>query len=86
MFFLDELTESDIWILGDFAGKKRGKRAIARAEMLENFIRELELVVTPDPNDHPRHVNVEHWPISKDEQKAIALELCVKSTLFLRTP
>ncbi len=86
MFFLDGLIESDIWTLGDFAGQQRGKKALARAEILESFIRELELIVTLDPKDHARHVNVEHWPISKDEQKAIALEFCIKSPLFLRIP
>jgi hypothetical protein len=85
MFFVDGLTESAIWPIGDFAGSKRGKNAIARAEVRCSTIREIGFVVRVHPKEHPRHVNVGPWPAPKDEQKALALELCAKSALIVRS-
>lgn len=84
MFFVDQMKGHDIWFLGDFAGSKRNKTAAARADLTTAVIKETGLTIVPDAKGHPRHANVGRWPSSKDEQKAVALELCARSTLFVR--
>ena len=85
MFFVDQLTDTETWSLGDFAGKNRGKPVIARADMHRKLILEMLLSLEPTRKDHPRHVNITGWPTDKDEQKALALEFCAKSALYLRS-
>ena len=87
MFFVDYLQTAEIWILGDTVGNNRGKPAKARAELGKNVvgsIKECSLSIEPDPTPHPRHVNVAGWPADKDTQKAVAIELCAASTLYVR--
>ena len=87
MHFVDSLAPSEIWILGDTVGEGRGKPCKARAEMHKDAIGEVgqcKLRIVPDPKPHPLHVNIGGWPAEKDAQKAIAIELCVASTLYTR--
>jgi len=87
MCFVDSLLPTEIWILGDAVGEGRGKPAKARAQMHMNAIGSValcELRIEPDPKPHPRHVNIAGWPFEKDAQKAVALELCAASTLYVR--
>ena len=84
MFWIDRLEEPNIWELGDFAGKNRGKPAVARADISSRSVSEINLAIEADPEPHPRHVNVGPWPDAKDEQKAVALDLCAKSKLTVR--
>ena len=80
----DELPELDIWNIGDFLGKARGKQPVARADFDSKAVSEAELEIESDPKPHPRHVNLSKWPIDKDTQKSIALLLCARSTLVVR--
>jgi hypothetical protein len=84
MFWIDRLEEPNIWNLGDFAGKNRGKPAVARADVSSYSVSEIKLTVEADPEPHPRHANVGPWPDGKDAQKALALDLCAKSRLSIR--
>jgi hypothetical protein len=84
MFFIDQLSPSEVWALGDFAGKNRGKLAVARAVMSRKSVINLPVKLELTPSEHPRHMNVCGWPTGKDEQKALALEFCAISTLSLR--
>lgn len=84
MFFVDQLNPGEIWAIGDFAGKNRGKLAVASADMQRKSVLALQVTLELTPNDHPRHVNVAGWPTEKDEQKALALEFCAISTLAVR--
>lgn len=88
MFFVDLLQEVEIWALGDSVGfEGRGKPAQARAELPANVIssiQQTQLRIVPDPQPHPRHVDIAGWPPEKDAQKAIALDLCAASTLHIR--
>jgi len=84
MFSIDQLAENEIWDLGDYAGKNRGKAALARGDIHCKSVFELQMTVEQTPEDHPRHVNIAGWPTEKDEQKALALEFCARSTLCLR--
>ncbi len=84
MFFIDQLAGSDIWAIGDFAGRNRNKRAAARADMRRESVLDLHMTLQPTPEEHPRHINVSGWPAEKDEQKALALEFCANSDLQIR--
>jgi hypothetical protein len=85
MFFIDQLGPSEIWAIGDFAGKNRGKLAVAHADMQRKLVADLPVTLEVTPNDHPRHINVAGWPTDKDQQKALALEFCAISTLTVRS-
>jgi len=83
--WIDDLPDSDIWQIGDdVAGKPRGRAAVARADFQSRAVIELELTIHPDPDPHPRHVDIRGWPIEKDERKAVALEFCAHSLLRVR--
>jgi len=84
MFILDKLPDSEIWAIGDFAGRNGGKPAIARADIPREALIELNMVFARTPDEHPRHLNVGGWPLEKDKQKALALEFCAKSMLYVR--
>ena len=73
MSFVDGLPESAIWDIGDFTGSKRGKLALARADLASRIIGEVGLALDPDAKGHPRHVNIRRWPTSKDEQEGDSL-------------
>ncbi len=85
MFFIDQLSLDEVWGIGDFAGKNRGKLAIARADMQRKAVINLPVRLEPTPKDHPRHIDIGGWPTEKDAQKALALEFCAISTLALRS-
>ena len=80
----DELPEQEIWNIGDRLGSARGRQPIARADFDMAVVSEARLSVEPDPEPHPRHVNLCGWPAEKDEQKAVALFLCARSVLLMR--
>jgi hypothetical protein len=87
MFFVDLMQTVEIWKLGDVVGSPRGKTPKARAEMHRDAIHRVEdckLQIEHDPQPHPRHVNVVGWPVDKDAQKAVAIELCRLATLHVR--
>ncbi len=80
----DQLSEREIWSLGDLVGSTRSKHALARADFDIGAVSEAKLEIEPDPKPHPRHVNLSRWPADKAEQKSIALLLCARSTLIER--
>lgn len=84
MFVIDQLADAEIWTIGDLAGEKREKLALARADIPHKALLELEMVFARTPDEHPRHLNVGSWPVEKDEQKALAVEFCAKSMLHVR--
>jgi hypothetical protein len=73
----DTLPEQEIWQIGDSLGAVRSKPPLARADFNVAAVSEAKLAIEPDPEPHPLHINLCGWPIGKDEQKAIALLLCV---------
>jgi hypothetical protein len=80
----DDLSEEEIWEIGDLLGTARSKQPLARADFDVAAVSEAKLAVEADPEPHPRHVNLCGWPNEKDEQKSIALLLCARSILLLR--
>jgi hypothetical protein len=80
----DQLSEREIWSLGDLVGSTRSKPPLARADFDVGAVSEAKLAIEPDPKPHPRHVNVSGWPADKAEQKSIALLLCHRSALIIK--
>lgn len=76
--------DEEIWDIGDLLGQARSRSPLARADFDVSVVREANLIVEADPEPHPRHINLCSWPVSKDEQKAIALLLCARSVLLVR--
>jgi hypothetical protein len=85
VFWIDELHEAEIWRIGDeVAGRPRNLSATARADLKAGDVVESHLTVQPDIEPHPRHAIIVGWPTEKDEQKALALELCSRAYLRVR--
>jgi len=83
--WIDNLSDTEIWRIGDdVAGRARNKPTLARADIEAEIFTDLSLKILPDPEPHPRHVNILGWPSEKDERLALALELCAKSILRVR--
>ena len=85
MLFTDGLEDEETWRIGDEVGKDRGKSALARATLSKSSVTAIGLSVELSPGVHPNHADVGGWPKEKHEQKLIALDLCAKSTLRLRS-
>lgn len=84
MQFIDELSQTEIWRIGDVVGEQRDKQAVARADLKKSSVLAIGLSVEMAPGVHPHHADVGGWPPEKERQKAIALELRAKSQLLLR--
>ena len=84
MLFIDDLRELQTWEIGDKIGEVRGKPAIARADLQKSSVLEMGLSVELTPGVHPNHADVGGWPVEKDRQKLVALDLCARSGLHLR--
>jgi hypothetical protein len=83
MQFTDGLQEREIWEIGALVGKERNKNVLARADTAKSVVLNVGLRVELSKGLHPLHADVCGWPTEKDEQKAIALELCAGATLQL---
>jgi hypothetical protein len=83
--WIDQLGDGEIWDIGDLLGAKRNAKPIARASFDAQILSEPHLTIEADPMPHPKHVNICGWPAEKDAQKAVALLLCNRSTLQVRT-
>jgi hypothetical protein len=84
VFRVQELTERQIWSLGDrYVASPSGKDLRARAELSVAQIREIGLQVEP-AEPPPRHANIVGWPIEKDEWMSRAQELAAVAILRLR--
>jgi len=82
---IDRLAVDEIWKVGDeVAGQSRGP-SLARADITATAVKEIGLSIQMDPAPHPRHANICGCPVDKDEMKAVALELCARAQLFVRS-
>lgn len=84
MFRVQELTERQIWSLGDrYVASPLGKELRARTELSVAQITEVGLQVEPAAPP-TRHANIAGWPIEKDEWMSRAQELAAVAILRLR--
>ena len=79
-------TEEQLWNFGVLIGQERNKSPKARADFDAQVVAEAKLTIENDPQPSiPSHINLGGWPTEKDEQKNIAVFLCAKAKLLLRT-
>jgi hypothetical protein len=84
VFRVQELTERQIWSLGDqYVASPLGKELRARAELSVAQITAVGLQVEP-AEPPPRHANIVDWPIEKHEWMSRAQELAAVAVLRLR--
>ena len=70
------LNESQIWSIGDMVAEKVGSKLHGRADRLTAVFVSQNLQVVAAPEDgNPNHANVIGWPLEKQAQKEIALEV-----------
>jgi len=77
----DELSENEIWEIGDkYVGKARGKDITARANLVTKDILSEGLWVESAPDPHPLHSNIIGWPAEPEKQNHIADQLALKAS------
>ena len=78
-----DLSNDDVWTLGEDVATKRMKPLIGRADFRAADARQQKLDVKPD--EPPRnHANVLGWPPEKASQMALAQELSTRTTFTSR--
>ena len=84
IFRISELSEEQIWYLGDtFVASEINRELLARAELTVAEITSLGLRVQPD--EPPiRHANIDDWPLAKEKWLSLAQELAARATLKVR--
>ena len=81
VFRTSGLLSSEIWALGDrHVAKPTGRTLRARAEVFAKSVYGIALKIHPD-NNPERHATIVGWPIEKNEQLMLAIELAAESTL-----
>lgn len=77
------LRDEEIWLLGDEAGRKRERPAIARFDFMASVLGGLELQARMD--EPPRHhAVVVGWPTEREAKKLRAMELAAEANLVIR--
>ena len=78
------LTEEEIWAIGqEKVSKPSGRSLHARGDTSASVILKTGLAIIPETTPHPLHANIVNWPLEKDEQKMLALEIANEATLTL---
>ena len=83
VFRTSDISEDEIWNIGDDVGRKRAKELLGRADIGSLSVYEAGLSI--DPNDIPlRHANIIGWPDDNSAIKLAAVELAQKAKLILK--
>lgn len=84
VFRIQELTEQQIWSLGDkYVASRSGREVRARAELLVEQITNVGLRVEPS-TPPPRHGDIIGWPREKNKWMSLAQELAAVAVLQVR--
>ncbi len=83
VFRIYDLSETEIWKIGDCVAQKRDKDLLGRTDIIAINVLKAGLKIDPD-NIPPRHANIVNWPSEKDKQKLIAIELAENAELHLK--
>ena len=87
VFLVAGLGEKEIWDIGvSFVAVLRQRELQARADLTEQDVSDVGLVVTPESSQHPLHANLEGWPREKEEKKGLAQDLAALATLVIHSP
>ena len=80
VFRISGLAENDIWAIGiHHVGRARGKNPHGRADVVTNDVLAQGLAVTPETSTHPLHADIQGWPVEKEKQKLLAMELAARA-------
>jgi hypothetical protein len=82
VFLISNLSESQIWRIGEIYVAKKTRTIHGRADLPASAVEKAMLTLVLN-NIPPRHANILGWPPEKDSQKELALELAEKSELRL---
>lgn len=89
VFEVSGLEEEDVRLMGDAAGRTRGRSPRGRGELETSDVTAAGLRFERD-DVPPRHGNLVGWPSHGKEVKArckaVAVELAVRAVLVLHTP
>lgn len=81
------LTEAEIWNIGQRVGQQREKLLLGRADVQAySFERHRLQVVAAPVAENPNHANVTDWPTEKSAQKAIAQEIAAAVGVARKAP
>jgi hypothetical protein len=80
-----QATESEIWAVGQAVAATRTLYGRADIRAGDCTIASLQVVAKPLANN-PNHADIEGWPLQKQDQKAIALQLAASASKLIRTP
>ena len=83
VFRVYDLSEKEIWKIGDHVAQRHDKDVLGRADIIVVDVLKAGLNVKPD-NTPPRHANISNWPSERHEQKLIAIELAENAELHLK--
>ena len=85
VFLVHDLSEDEIWMLGDSqVGSAVGRRVLARGDLAVVQVKQAQLQVVLDDAPHPRHANIVGWPAEKAEQMHRAQALAAAARMFVR--
>lgn len=79
-----DATEAEIWQAGGNVATQQQRTLYGRSDVLTRdcLIDSLRVTAQPFP-DNPNHADVEGWPTTKEDQKAIALKLAASATKLI---
>ncbi len=82
-----DATEEEIWQAGINVATEQQHTLYGRSDILARdcLIDSLRVTARPFP-DNPNHADIEGWPTTKDDQKAIALKLAASATKVIPPP
>ena len=78
------LSEKEIWDIGhEYVAKPSNRNLYARGDITASAIRKTNLDIVPETNPHPLHANIVNWPLEKDGQKMLAVEIANTAKLAM---
>lgn len=83
VFRIAELSENEVWEIGNAVGIERNLKLLARADIKVSSVTKIGLGIDAD-DIPPRHANIVGWPDEDSEIKLKALELAEKAQLHLK--
>lgn len=83
VFRISDISDDEIWKIGDSVGINRGKVALGRADISAGNVMLNNLkIISDEPPE--RYVNISGWPRERSKQKMIAIELASVAQLFFK--
>ena len=78
-----QLTQEDIWKIGDSIASKSDRTLHGRADIITDIVIKQNLNVIPDPiPENQNHAIITNWPLEKDRRKMCALEIARKASFI----